>query len=277
MIGDQVGSYRITGAYPHSGFRALDIVDGTRVHLEIAEPDCDDWRDKAIQHLRASSIVASLGHPGIARILGRGVLRQRRPYVASELAEGVPLAEIIARRTLTVDEASTLLRDLAETVAHAHAHAILHGAIRPHLVVLRTGDKPFAIQLGGWADLCAPGPIVDMPPALTAFMAPELVMGTGTIDGAIDVYAIGAIIYRGLTNRVPGMLAPDEIPDVAPAVASLLIRMLDADPAARPTALETLSLATHLGARASRPRWTPAPLPDRERVADVIDLALARN
>lgn len=273
MIGETIGRYRITGAYPHSGWRALHVEDCTRVHLEVAEPGCDDWRDRAIQHLRATSIVASLAHPGVAKIHGRGVLRDRRPYVASDLAEGVPLAEIIARRTITVDEAAMLIRDLAEIAAHAHARGILHGSIRPHLVVVRTGDKPFSIQLGGWADLCAPGPIVDLPPELTAYMAPELVHGVGHIDGAIDVYAIGAIVYRSLTNRFPGMLPPETIDEVPPPLSSLLIQMLATDPADRPTAQDVL----HLGVRRSRPRWTPAPLPDSERVANVIDFAVARS
>jgi eukaryotic-like serine/threonine-protein kinase len=274
VIGETVGRYRITAAYPHSGWRALDITDCTRVHLDVADPDCDDWRDRAIQHLRATSIVASLTHPGVAQIHGRGVLRVHRPYVASSLAEGVPLAEIIARRTITIDEASMLLRDLAEVAAHAHAHGILHGSIRPHLVVLRTGDKPFSIQLGGWADLCAPGPIVDMPPELTAYMAPELVHGVGQIDGAIDVYAIAAIVYRSLTNKFPGMLPPEQVDNVPPALSSLIVRMLATDAAERPTAQDVL----HLGlGRRSRPRWTPAPLPDSEGVADILDLAAARS
>jgi serine/threonine protein kinase len=274
VIGETVGRYRITAAYPHRGWRALDATDCTRVHLDVAEPECDDWRDRAIQHLRAGSIVASLTHPGVAQIHGRGVLRDRRPYIASTLAEGVPLAEIIARRTITVEEASMLIRDLADIAAHAHARGILHGSIRPHLVVLRTGDKPFSIQLGGWADLCAPGPIVDMPPELTAYMAPELVHGVGRIDGAIDVYAIAAIVYRSLTNKFPGILPPEEVEDVPPALSWLLIQMLATDPAERPTAQDVI----HLGVgRRSRPRWTPAPLPDRERVANVLDLAVARN
>lgn len=55
MIGDLVGPYRITGAYA-SGFRAIDVTDGTRVHLDIAQPDPDDWRDRSIQHLRRRAL-----------------------------------------------------------------------------------------------------------------------------------------------------------------------------------------------------------------------------
>jgi serine/threonine protein kinase len=278
--GDRVGTYRVTGAYPHSGYRAFDIDDGTRVHLDISPSDI--WRDRAVQLLRAASIVGALEHPGIARIHGRGVLPDRRPWVASELAEGVPLCDVLARRELTVEEAVCLVRDLTEIAAHAHTRNIVHGAIRPHLIILRTGEKPFPIQLGGWGDLRAPGAIDALPPALTAYTAPEL--ARGPIDGKIDVYAIGAIVHRGVTGRFPGIVTPELVPNVPTAVSTLLVRMLATDPAKRMSALEALCAATRLtgdrvlsGPRFATPRWTPAPLPDGERVANIIDLASARR
>jgi len=279
--GDLVGSYRVIGAYPHDGYRALDLTDCTRVHIEVSP--ADDWRERAIQLLRAASIVGSLDHPGIAQIHGRGVLPDRRPWVASELAEGVPLCEVLARRALSVEEAIALVRDLAEIAAHAHARGLLHGAIRPHLIVLRTGEKPFPIQLGGWGSVRSPGAADALPPALTAYTAPELALGP-SIDGRADVYTIGAIVYRGLTGEFPGMLAPELVAGVPGPVSALVVRMLAIDPAQRMTALEALGAATRLsgdrvlsGPRFARPRWTPAPLPDGERVANVIDFAAARR
>jgi hypothetical protein len=60
--------------------------------------------------------------------------------------------------------------------------------------------------------------------------------------------------------------------------------MLSIDPATRSTAMDALASASKLGSdrvtngpRFSRPRWTPAPLPDGERIADIIDLAAARE
>ena len=280
--GDLVGSYRVIGAYPHDGYRALDLTDCTRVHLEVSP--AGDWRERAIQLLRAASIVGSLDHPGVAHIHGRGVLPDRRPWVASELAEGVPLCEVLARRALSVEEAIALVRDLAEIAAHVHARGLLHGAIRPHLIVLRTGEKPFPIQLGGWGDVRSAGAVDALSSPLTAYTAPELAGVSASIDGRADVYAIGAIVYRGLTGRFPGMLPPELVPGVPGPVSALVVRMLALEPAQRMTSLEALGAATKLsgdrvlsGPRFARPRWTPAPLPDGERVANVIDFAAARR
>ena len=273
--GALVGGYRVTGAYPVSGYRALDLADFTRVHLDISSSD--DWRDRAIQHLRAASIVGSIEHPGVAHIHNRGVLPDRRPWIASELAEGVPLCEILSRRTLEPDEATALVRDLAEIAAHAHDRRIVHGSIRPHLVTLRTGEKPFSIQLGGWGDMRSPG-ATDPPLAITWYMAPELVRGAH-VDGKIDVYAIGAMIYFGLTGRFPHAMLSADVKVSTDPLDALLRRMLAFDADERMTALEVLAAATRLchPQRLSRPRWTPAPLPDGERVANIIDFAAARQ
>lgn len=261
MIGNHVATYRIIGTYPHAGYRAIDLVDGTRVHLDLA--DAHTWRETTIQHLRAASIVGSLDHPGIARIHGRGVLPDLRPYVASELADGIPLCDVLARRALAVDETVALVRDLCEIAAHAHARRIVHGAIHAHRVVLRTGETPFPIQLGGWADLELAG---------------------DAADGKRDVHAIGALAYRGLTGRDPGAHAPELVAGVPGPVSALVVRMLADDPARRPSALAALGEAAQLtgdrvlsGPRFARPRWTPLPLPDGERIATIGDLAAARR
>ncbi len=254
--GTRIGTYRVIGPYPHGGHRALDVTDATRIHLDVGP--AVDWRDRAIQLLRASSIVASLDHPGIARIHGRGVLPDRRPWVASELADGIPLCDILAGRLLTIVETVTLVRDLAEIVAHAHARRIVHGAIRPHLVVMRTGDQPFPLQLGGWG---------------------EVSLARDAADGRADVHAIGAIAYRAVTGSYPAMVPPDLVAGVPGPVGALLAGML----ARRITALQALATASRLatdralaGPRFVRPRWTPVPLPDGERVADIYDFVAAR-
>ena len=251
--GDRVGSYQLVGAYPHRGYRAIDD-DGTRVHLDIA--DTADWRERALQHLRATQIAGALEHPGVARICGRGVLPDRRCWIASELADGMALSEVLARRRLSVEEAVELVRDLAEIVAYAHARRIVHGAIAPHLIVLRTGERAYPIQLGGWGDL-------------------EL----GEAGRDADVHAIGALVYRGLVGRHPAPV-PELVTGVPGAVAALVMQML----VKQLTALDALAAATRLcgdrvrsGPRFARPRWTPAPLPDGERVATVLDLASHRS
>jgi eukaryotic-like serine/threonine-protein kinase len=276
-IGDQIETYQIVGSYPGGGYRAIDVTDHTRVHLEIGV--ANNWRTRVLQLLRTSSIAGSLGHPGVARIHGRGVLPDRRPWVASELAEGVPLCEVFARRLLAVDEAVALVRDLADIAAHAHVHHVVHGAIDPRVVLLCTGDRRSPIQLRGWSELRSPG-IVDVAPPFTAFTAPEL--AHGPIDGKVDVFSIGAIAYRGLTGRFPGAITPELVAGVPGVVGALVISMLAHDPAQRPTALQVVATASKLcdhapSPRFARRRWTPAPVSALDCAADALDELSARR
>lgn len=277
--GDQVGAYRIAGTYPGGGYRALHVATHETVHLDVRS--ADEWREQAVRGLRAATLVAGLAHPGVARILDRGVLADRRTWLASELPEGVPLSDVLARRALTARETQALVHDVAAVLAHAHERGLVHGAVHHHAIVMRTGERPYPIALGAWGDVRAPDSEPAPPPRFTVYTAPELARGH-TADGRADVFAIGVLAHRALTGRFP--TTPELVAGVPDDLAALIVRMLAVDPASRPGAGEVVSLLPSgdramPSARLSRPRWTPAPPTSGEerRVADVIDFAIARR
>ncbi len=252
--GDHVGTYRIIGTHPGGGYRAVDggmpsrPAPGrpARVRIEVAEHALD-WRARAVQLLRASSLLSGFDHPGIAQIVGRGVLSDPanpRPWVASELADGVPLSEILARRTLAVDETLDLVRDIASILSQVHDRGLAHDALQAHAITMRTGARDFPLQLGGWSELRA-----DAEPV-----------------GAGDIHALGVLAFRALTGKSPGLQPPELIAGVPGVAGALIIRMLAIDPEARPDAADVARDVAVLtgnralsGPRFARPRWTPQP------------------
>jgi len=284
--GDQVGAFRIAGTYPGGGYRALHVSTLDTAHLDVRSPADDEWRDQAVRGLRAATLVAALAHPGVARILDRGVLADRRTWLASELPEGVPLSDILARRALTARETQALTHDLANILAHAHERGLVHGAVHHHAIIMRTGERAYPIALGAWGDVfsCAPDNLPPTPPLFTVYTAPELARGHAA-DGRADVFAIGVLAYRALTGRFPSR--PELVADAPDDLAALIVRMLAPDPSHRPSAVEVVAATAAPTTtdratpreRLSRPRWTPAPPTSGEerRVADVIDFAIARR
>ncbi len=250
-IGDEVGPYRIVGALAANAYRAVHITSPRRAVVYLG--GATGWRDTCVHVLRAARMIESLGHPGIAPIVDRGVMPDRRPWWASEVPNGMRLYDLIARRAMPSSEASGLVHDLAEVLRHAHDRGFVHRALTLRSIVLATGERAFPLCITDWG---LPGD------DLGVYAAPEGAKG----DGRVDVYALGVIAYRALTRRFPADRAFDELPGVSPALATLVARMLAVDPDERPTAAEVVELAradqdiVHVPApRFAAPKWTPAP------------------
>ena len=250
--GDRVGPYRLISPHPGGGWRA--VAGDRRVHLEIDETS--DWRTSAVAAMQLASQVSMFEHPGVAKIIDRGVLPDHRPWIATELADGMLLGEIMARRALAIDETLELIRDLASILAHLHERGLAHDAVKPHAITLRTGARSFPIQLGSWRELRGG-------------------------DGSSDIHALGILAYRAVTGRFPGLHIPELVPGVPGGVGALIVHMLASNPDDRPTSGEVLFVVGELsgnralsGPRFSR-RWTPAP-DELQPIAEAITLPLKR-
>lgn len=230
-VGELIGGYRITGHVTNGTYRAVDT-RGRRVILELAQRD--RWRDAAIHMLRAERVAAAIQHPGIARILERGALPDGRPWLAMEIPSGLGLYELIARRSLPGVEVTRLIRDVADVLAHAHSHGIVHRALTLRSIVLATGPRDYAISITDWGVLAETG----------VYAAPET--RTGIVDGRADVYSLGMIAYLSVTQQFPSDHGIDDVPGVSAGLATLIARMLARVVDERPTAAEVRALANEL-------------------------------
>jgi serine/threonine-protein kinase len=258
MVGDQVGSYRIVGHLAGNTYRAVHISNAKRALVEIAP--ADHWREVSLLMLRAQQLVESLRHPGIAQIVDRGMLADRRPWLATEVPSGIGLYDLIARREMPALELALLIRDIADVLAYAHSLGVIHRALTLRSIVLATGPRHYPVSIADWG--LRSGDI-------GVYAAPELSMHE-TIDGRVDVYSLGVIAFRAATCRFPGEGGVYEVPGLPRGLGTLIARMLAIDPNERPTAAEVCALATMLtpagddivyaaAPRFTKPKWTPSP------------------
>jgi serine/threonine-protein kinase len=154
---------------------------------------------------RETMALACLRHPNIVQVYDAGEL-EGRPYFIMELIEGGSLAQKLAGTPQAARRAAAMLSTLAKAVQVAHQSGIIHRDLKPGNILLADDGTPkvtdfgLARRLEGDAGLTQTGVRLGTP----SYMAPEQARGdTRAIAPAVDVYALGAILYELLTGRPP--------------------------------------------------------------------------
>jgi serine/threonine protein kinase len=248
--GTAIGAYRVIAelAGRPGVYRAVHATMPRRAIIKVAT--AHDWRVTALDMLRAATMVEGLGHPGVAKILDHGVMPDRRPWLAAEAPDGFALGEVMTRRRLSSGELASMLHDVGEVLAHAHARGVVHKRLTPVAITLTTGSRGFPVCVGEWGDIRIDRDL-DHNSEPTVFDAPER-----AITGKLDVFALGVIAYRAVTGTFP-LSAVHDVPGAGHSLAALVIRMIALDPNARPTAAEVANEAGRLAPTLRQPRWTP--------------------
>jgi formylglycine-generating enzyme required for sulfatase activity len=154
---------------------------------------------------REAEAVASLRHENIVRVYDVGE-HEGRPYFTMELVEGGSLAQKLAGTPQPARQAAALVATVAGAVRAAHQGGVIHRDLKPGNVLLtadgtaKVSDFGLARRLEGGTALTQSGVVMGTP----SYMAPEQARGQAqSIGPAVDVYALGAILYELLTGRPP--------------------------------------------------------------------------
>ncbi len=163
-------------------------------------------RQKELERfVREAQAAAGLNHPNIVQIYEVGNV-EGRPYFTMEFVEGGSLAQKLAGVPQPVREAAALTSTLAETVQVAHQRGIIHRDLKPANVLLTVEGIPKIADFGLARRMedAAAATQSGAPLGTPSYMAPEQAGGkTSAIGPAVDVYALGAILYEQLTGRPP--------------------------------------------------------------------------
>ncbi len=255
LVGTWLGPYAIEGELGRGGMgavlRARHGETGAVVALKVMLAGAQASDAQRRRFLREATLAAGLAHPSIVAVRDAGEA-DGLLYLALELIEGRTLAEVLDEG-LAPRRLAELLLEVADAVGAAHAAGVVHRDLKPANVLVRAADGRALVTDFGLArdtavasSLTKTGGIVGTPD----YMAPEQIHGRPPTP-ATDVFALGAILYEGLTGQAPftapnvalrlGRIAGGDLeppraltPEAPRALERLCLRALAAEPAARP-------------------------------------------
>lgn len=246
VIQDQVGRGSVGRVY-----RAKHKTMNRAVAIKVLHPSrtATPAAREAIQ--REVRAAAKLTHPNIVTAYDANAVGERF-YLVLEFVDGPTLDSLVhTRGRLSVADACEFVSQTAIGLAHAQNHGMAHGDVKPaNLLVARPpkGTPGWVIKI---TDFGIPASATDgSSPGSPDYAAPERTADPASADPRADLYSLGAVFYLLLTGRppFPGGTAEEKArrhrteeparvetlrPDVPPAVAGIVHKLLAKDPAAR--------------------------------------------
>ena len=176
----------------------------------------EEFQQRFLVEARAA---ARLQHPGIVVVHDVGRDEQGGvPFMALEFLEGRTLGELIRERgAFPWEEAARLVRRVAEALAHAHEHGVVHRDVKPANIMVLPDGTPKIMDFGiakietARLKLTVAGQSVGTP----LYMSPEQALGQPS-DARSDVFSLGTILYTLLTGQLA--FAADNVPRIVARV-----------------------------------------------------------
>ena len=204
---------------------------------------------------REAKSAARLSHPNIVSIYDVGVAGNDH-YIVMEYVQGSTLKKkILDEGALDLLTATSIAKDIASGLTHAHANNIVHCDIKPHNILM-TEDGHAKITDFGIARAVTESTLTYGGSVIGSvhYFSPEQARG-GAITPKSDVYSLGVVLYEMLTNRLPFTgdntvaiamkhveeepISPSRYrPQIPPMLEAIVCRMMSKSPEIRPSSFE---------------------------------------
>lgn len=213
MVGDKYG---VTGLIGEGGmgavYEAEHLAIGRLVAVKVLHPKHAQKKEAVARLQHEARVAGTIGHPNICEIYDMGRLDDGSPYLVMERLHGETLAERIQRDgTVPYRDLLDIVVQVLSALVAAHDKGVIHRDLKPDNIFLseRAGMHPVAKLLDfgiskaqreeSSMDLTRTGMVMGTP----YYMAPEQARGQRDLDGRVDLWAVGVILYEALSGRRP--------------------------------------------------------------------------
>ncbi len=241
---------------PELGRGAMSVVyrarrGGRSYALKVIRPS-REVADEVVRRraFREAVVLARLEHPGLVKVVEAGELHGS-PFLLMELVEGEELSRLLKRRgPMAPGEVVRMAIILAGALGEVHRHGLVHRDIKPANIIINGEGVPKIIDFGLAAAVMEQGLDRKKEEVVGTFLytAPEQAgLLKRPVDGRADLYSLGVILFECLAGTPPfvadhlsellrqhAAVVPPRLdtvrPDVGPALAAIVARLLAKDP-----------------------------------------------
>jgi hypothetical protein len=257
----RLGGYRILSVLGRGGmgvvYRAEDTQLRRPVALKVIRPELAGNAASRARFFREARSAAALEHEHVVPVYHVGEAAGT-VFLAMPLLAGETLDERLRCGPLPVADALRVAREAALGLVAAHAAGLIHRDLKPaNLFLLQTTGRAVLLDFGLARPLASdgfsePGLLVGTP----GYLAPEQACGR-PVDARADLFSLGCTLYHALTGTPP-FDGPDVLsklhalanrtvlrahtvnPAVPRELSELTARLLERDPARRPTSAQAV-------------------------------------
>jgi eukaryotic-like serine/threonine-protein kinase len=209
MVGEVIADrYELEEIVEHGGmstvYRGHDRQLERTVALKVLHPHFLDDPEYVERFRREARAVAQLSHPNIVGVIDRGEADGHQ-FIVFEYVDGENLKQVLERSgPLPVSQVIELGIQIADALAFAHAHGLVHRDVKPQNVLLdhagdaKVTDFGIARSLDVERGFTQTGTVLGT----SNYLSPEQAAGAA-VTPATDIYSLGVVLYELLAGEVP--------------------------------------------------------------------------